>query len=439
MKLAAATPLHVFLAFTPTQSVPVGRLALDRTRAAAALEYNPAFLASGLTINPRWPPPSRELIWATQPSLLDGLHGVFADSLPDAWGRALMRRRAIAHGVDPATLTALDRLAIVGRRGMGALVYEPAVPAEQLAGGIDLDSLSREALDVLAGKESDDLLTTLEQLGYSSGGARPKILVAIDAEGNLRAGTDAMPPGYRAWIVKFRAPRDRADVGPLEAAYADMARAAGVDVAPTTLLPSRRGELGYFATQRFDRGENGERLHALSVAGLLETQWEIPTIDYSGLMSATRTVTRIQADVEQMFRRMVFNVVAHNRDDHTKQHAFLMDRTGTWRLAPAYDLNFSNGPGGEHYLTVHGRGSNIRFEDVRAVAGRQSINAKAAATIVDEVRAAVSDFRRFAERYDVPTRSRNEIATVVERHVAELAPAASGSNAVPKARSRSRR
>lgn len=136
---------------------------------------------------------------------------------------------------------------------------------------------------------------------------------------------------------------------------------------------------------------------------------------------------------------MVFNVIAHNRDDHAKQHAFLMDHAGTWRLAPAYDLNFSSGPGGEHYLTVNGRGNNIGPEDMRAVAKRQSINAKAAATIVNEVRAAVSDFGRFAKRYDVSTRSRNEIATVVERHVAELALTTSAaSGALSKARSRLR-
>ena len=435
MKITPATPLNVLLAFAPAHTIPVGRLALDRTRAASALEYGPAFLASGLTINPRWPTPGRELVWAAEPRLFDGLHGVFADSLPDAWGRELMRRRAIASGMNPSALTALDRLAIVGHRGMGALIYEPAVPHIDLSDGIDLDQLSHEAFDLLAGIESDAPTTTLEQLGESSGGARPKILVAIDADGNLRPGVDAMPAGYRAWIVKFRAPRDRADVGPLEAAYADMARAAGIDVTPTTLLSSGRGGFGYFATQRFDRGENGERLHALSVAGLLETPWELPAIDYSGLMSATRVVTRNQADVERVFRRMVFNVIAHNRDDHAKQHAFLMDRTGTWRLAPAYDLNFSSGPGGEHFLPVNGRGNDIGFADVRAVAKRQSINAKAAAAIVDEVRSAVTEFRRFAERYDVPSRSRAEIASVIDRHVAGFASRTTTGGAAPKARS----
>jgi serine/threonine-protein kinase HipA len=419
MKLDAGRPLHVSLAFAPDHVVPVGRLARDRGR--AVLEYSAAFIASGLTIHPRWPLPSRDLIWAAEPRIFNGLHGVFADSLPDAWGRELMRRRVIAHGIEPSSLGALDHLAIVGRRGMGALIYEPATASGEPAGRLDVDALGREALDVLAGEDGDRHLTTLQQLGDSSGGARPKILVAIDADGDVHAGTDSMPPGHRAWIIKFRAPRDRVDAGPLEAAYADMARAAGITIAPTMLVPGQHGEFGYFAAQRFDRGEHGERVHVLSVAGLLETSWDIPTIDYDGLMNATRFVTRNQADVEQLFRRMVFNVVAHNRDDHAKQHAFLMNQTGTWRLAPAYDLTFTNRPGGEHYLMVGTRGNNVTLADVRAVAQRQGIGARKVTAIVDEVRAAVAGFPRYAGAYGVTTSSEREINAVLTRHVAELA------------------
>ena len=417
MKLAAGEPVHVFLAFGPNRSLPVGRLALDRGR--AVLEYTPAFIASGLSISPRLGAPAPGLIPAAEPRLFDGLHGIFADSLPDAWGRELIRRRAIARGIEPGSLTVLDQLAIVGHRGMGALVYEPAV-AGDVVDKIDLDALSRESMDVLTGRPTDDPLTTLEELGASSGGARPKILVAIDATGKLRAGTDTMPPGYDAWIVKFRAPRDRADVGPLEATYADMARAAGVNVAPTTLLASRIGQLGYFATKRFDRGAGGTRVHAVSVAGMFELQWEIASIDYNTLLNATRFVTRQQPDVEQMFRRMVFNVAAHNRDDHAKQHAFLMDEHGTWRLAPAYDLNFTPGPGGEHYLAVNGRGTGIARADVLAIAARQSVNASTAAAIIDDVLAAIDRFDHFAAAYDVSNESRTEICGVLARHVSDL-------------------
>jgi serine/threonine-protein kinase HipA len=416
VKLGPGAALRVLLAFAPDRVLPVGRLALDRGR--AVLEYDPAFLASGLSINPRLGPPGSELVWAQEPRIFAGLHGVFADSLPDAWGRELMRRRAIAGGIDPSSLSVLDQLATVGRRGMGALIYEPAAPAEDVH-EIDLDVLSSGALDLLD-RHNDDLLATLEELGGSSGGARPKILVAIDAAGDIRAGTGTLPAGCDAWIVKFRAPRDRADAGPLEAAYADMARAAGMHVAPTMLLPSRGGGFGYFAAKRFDRRPNGERLHVLSVAGLLETQWEIPNLDYMGLLSATRYVTRDQLDIEQMFRRAVFNVAAHNRDDHAKQHAFLLDAAGSWHLAPAYDLNFSAGPAGEHYLTIAGRGTGITGDDIYALASRQSIPSRAARSIVDEVLSAVSDFEGFAAAYDVPRASYAEITAVLSQHVAEI-------------------
>jgi serine/threonine-protein kinase HipA len=418
LKLQRVDPLNVFLAFAPGHVVTVGRIALDRGR--AALEYDPAFVESGLTINPRFPRPSRDLVWAAEPRVFEGLHGVFADSLPDAWGRELMRRRVVASGIDPSSLTVLDQLSIVGRRGMGALAYEPAVRTDE-AGEIELDALSRESLDVLAGR-GDDTFATLEALGDSSGGARPKVLVAMNAAGDLRAGAGDIPPGYDAWIVKFRTSRDRPDAGPLEAAYADMARAAGVEVMATTLLPSKRGEFGYFATRRFDRGTHGERLHALSSAAFLETAWEIPTIDYNTLMSATRLMTRNQTDVEQLFRRMVFNVAAHNRDDHAKQHAFLMDGNGTWRLAPAYDLTFSTGPGGEHYLAIEGRGSGITREHVLRLAKRQGINATAAGAIVDDVRAAVSGFARVASHYEVSAASQKQIAAVIDQHIVELEP-----------------
>jgi len=416
MKLAGATALHVLLDFSPGNVVPVGRLALDRGR--AVLEYDPDFIASNLRLNPRFAPPRPELVWAAEPRFFDGLHGVFADSLPDAWGRELMRRRAIATGLDPNSLTAIDRLAAVGRHGMGALVYEPARRLGEVD-EVDLDALSREAFDLLAGDVTGDL-SILEALGESSGGARPKILIAKNAAGHLRSGIGTIPAGYDAWIVKFRAPRDRPDSGPLEAAYADMARAARIDIAPTTLLASGTGGPGYFATRRFDRGPAGKRFHTLSLAGMLEMQWEIPSIDYHGLLSAVRYVTRRQPDVEQMFRRMVFNVAAHNRDDHAKQHAFLMDESGTWRLAPAYDLNFSAGPAGEHYLTVEGRGTDITGEQIRALATRQNLGAATTSAIVDQVTTAVANFDRFAAAYSVATSSRKEIATILDRHAREL-------------------
>ena len=415
MNVPHVTPLHVSLEFAPNHLVPVGRLALDR--GIAVLEYAPQFLTSRLTINPLFQPPGAALVQASDPRTFDGLHGVFADSLPDAWGELLMRRRAAANGIDYVTLTVLDKLAAVGRRGMGALTYQPE---DSTTGDepIDLDVLAHEASEILNGRDSD-VLAQLERLGGSSGGARPKVLVAMDAAGRILSGLDHVPDGFDAWIVKFASSADLEDIGPLEVAYAAMARAAGLDISETKLIASARGP-GYFATKRFDRAPGDRRRHVLSVASLLETEWRIPSLDYSGLLKVVRAVTRHQAEVEKMFRRMVFNVAAHNRDDHTKQHAFIMDDTGHWTLAPPYDLTFSAGPGGEHYLSVNGTGADVTRASIDAVAAREAIDSQRAGAIVGEVADAVSRFEEFARAYDVSGRTMAAVSKVLGRDVAML-------------------
>ncbi len=415
MNVAHVTPLHVALEFAPNHVVPVGRLALDR--GIAVLEYTPQFLTSRLTINPLFQSPGTALVQASDPRTFDGLHGVFADSLPDAWGELLMRRRAAANGIDYVTLTVLDKLAAIGRRGMGALTYQPEFPT---AGDepIDLDVLAREAAEILDGRDSD-VIAQLERLGGSSGGARPKVLVAMDAAGRTLSGLDHVPEGLDAWIVKFASSADVEDIGPLETSYAAMARAAGLDISETRLVASARGP-GYFATKRFDRAPGDRRRHLLSVASLLEIDWRHPSLDYSGLLKAVRVVTRHQAEVEKMFRRMVFNIAAHNRDDHTKQHAFIMDDAGRWKLAPPYDLTFSAGPGGEHYLSVNGAGADVTRASVNAVAAREAIGSERVGAIVGEVVDAVSRFEEFARAYDVSGRTIAVVSKVLNRDIATL-------------------
>ncbi len=411
MKIKPGTPLTVALAFDPSAKLTVGRLALERGR--AVLEYDPAFLASGLALNPLLHRRTNELEWAKEPTLFQGLHGIFADSLPDAWGDLLVRRRVQRARIDYASLTALDKLAIVGPRGTGALIYEPEAANEKVD-AINLDVLARGARLVLEGQDSE-VLPQLERLGGSSGGARPKVLIAINKEGKVIAGDEPPPPGYEAWLVKFRGPQyDVVDIGPLEAAYADMARASGLDVSPTRLIQTPGGA-GYFATRRFDRGPNGARVHVASVAALLDTDWTAPTIDYDTLLRLTRRITRDQRAVERMFRRMVFNVMAHNRDDHAKQHAFLMDDTGKWTLAPPYDLTFSSGPGGEHYLAVGGRGGDdITVAGMVELGETQGIGQQLSRDIVDQVRYAVRTFPTFARTYGLSSSTLQATASALD-------------------------
>ena len=383
--------------------------------------YDPAFVEVGLQIHPL-EAPQLGPISAQRPRTFGGLHGVFADSLPDAWGEELVRRRCAREGIAFESLTALDRLAIVGERGMGALAYEPEVPDDG-DDAVDLDTLAREANEILDGRDSD-VLPELERLGGASGGARPKVLVAIDAGGHVRAGVDEIPDGYDGWLVKFPSSRDVVDVGPLEAAYASMARAAGIDVPDHRLIPTGTRSVGYFASKRFDRAAGGVRRHMISVAGALDLDWMAPELDYLNLLRLIRRATRSQEQVEEMIRRMVFNVVAHNRDDHAKQHTFVYGADRQWGLAPAYDLTFSNGPTGQHYLAINGEAADVGPEAVRAVAEAQDVKPRRLAAIVGEVVDAVDRFEEFAGRYDLSRPTSTEVRRTLTPGIKRIGPLA---------------
>ncbi len=410
MKLPAGTALTVSLRFDDNYRLKVGRMAMDR--GAAILEYDPAFVTSGFNLNPIAGPPRDPLV-PKDTRLFEGLPGVFADSLPDTWGELLVQRRAQRANISYSSLSALDKLSIVGERGMGALVYEPAHEVPPLRGAIDLDAIARESIELLEGHDSD-ITAMLERLGGSSGGTRPKILIAMNSEGHIVAGDGEIPNGYDAWLVKFRSShRDAKDAGPIEAAYADMARSCGIGLSETRLFPSK--PYGYFGTRRFDRPTSGDRLHVASVAGLLEMDWTVPGIDYSDLLKIVRAMTRDQQAVTQAYRRAVFNVLAHNRDDHAKQHSFLMNAHGEWQLSPAYDLVFSRGPGGEHYLAIGGRGGDdIRRNDVIKLGTDQGISKAHCEEIIESTADSVSDLPRFAQRYDVSKQSLREIGLANE-------------------------
>lgn len=411
MKLPAGTPLVVSLKFSSTHRLPVGRMAMDRGE--AILEYDPAFVASRFSLNPLSNPPGQEPLVPKDARAYEGLPGVFADSLPDSWGELLIQRRAQRLKIGYSSLTALDKLAIVGQRGMGALVYAPAQDTPDARGAIDLDVLAHESIELLQGCESD-LTPLLDRLGSSSGGTRPKILVAMNAEGHMIAGDGEIPDGYDAWLVKFRSSHhDAKDAGAIEAAYADMARSCGIQLCDTRLFPG--APYGYFGTRRFDRPTSAERLHVASVAGLLELDWRVPSIDYGDLLKVVRAMTRDQQAVAQAYRRAVFNVLAHNRDDHVKQHAFLMSAKGEWRLAPAYDLTFSRGPGGEHYLTIGGRGGDdIRRQDVVQLGTDQGIQKALCQEIIELVGDNVRNFPNFAQPYGASRETLREVRLTSE-------------------------
>jgi serine/threonine-protein kinase HipA len=388
----------------------VGRLAyLNRE---IVFELDPDFPVNSLNISPFILPPSPDTrVIYGQKGKFEGLHGVFNDSLPDGWGRLLMDRKLRDIGIRPGQLTPLDRLAWIGSKGMGALLYFPQ--HHELSKGdncpqINLDEVATASQVVL--KDSPEaVFDYLLKIGGSPQGARPKALIGLAEDGSsIVHGEENLAQGYEHWIVKFGSLDDSCESGLIEQTYADMAREAGIVMTETRVLPSNDGP-GYFAAKRFDRDGN-RRFHMHTICGLLHADFRLPSIGYEELLKATQVLTRQQADVEQMFLRMVFNVYAHNRDDHTKNHSFLMDDSGEWRLSPAYDVTFSDGPGGEHTLDISGEGKNPSVEDIYAVGRTVGISETKMAEGIDRVREAVNNFHEIADKNKVPKNVADELA-----------------------------
>ncbi len=354
---------------------PVGTLALYQNR-LAAFEYDSDWLAEGFSISP-FSLPLEKKVFMPKPDPFEGLFGVFADSLPDGWGRLLVDRLMRRKGLDPQTIGNLDRLAIVGSSGMGALTYRPEIAVEESRGEMSLDEIARECERILNTDTSENL-DYLFAKGGSSGGARPKILTTVDGED---------------WMIKFPSSDDSKDIGQQEYDYALCAGKCGLEMEEVRLFPSENTK-GYFGTRRFDRMGGGEagKIHMVSAAGLLETSHRIPNLDYDILMKLTLQLTKSMEECEKLYRLMCFNVFAHNRDDHSKNFTYLYrEAEKRWVLSPAYDLTYSNSIGGEHATTVNGNGVNPGMEDILAVAKRIGLNTARSKKIAADVKECVLD------------------------------------------------
>ncbi|HVV87945.1 MAG TPA: type II toxin-antitoxin system HipA family toxin [Kofleriaceae bacterium] len=385
--------------------ITVGRL--GRREHELLFEYDPAFLARGLELSP-FKLPLRPGVVTGDPGIFQGLPGLFEDSLPDGWGRLLIDRRAAKMGVPTRAMGPLDRLALIGARAMGALVYEPEVELEPPT-VVSLPDLAADVAAVLDDAWVADL-DRLIALGGSPQGARPKALVQVSAAGSVIFGERLHHPGCTPYVVKFLARGDDRHAGTLEHVYALMAAAAGIDVPATTMLGRTRRHPGYFATRRFDR-DGTRKIHAHTIAGLLHAPHDYPSMTYRDLLIATRQLTRDERAVAALFRRACFNVFAHNRDDHTRNFAFLMDERGGWRPSPAYDLTCSDGPGGEHAMLVGGTARDPGEVELRDLARNTGV--RGAAEIIDAVRAAVGEFARHAEAGGLPRTVTSRVARLL--------------------------
>lgn len=290
-------------------------------------------------------------------------------------------------------------MAYVGFTGIGALVYEPDYDADTTNESINLDTLSAHTQEVLDG-EAEDVIQQLLALNGSSTGTRPKALIGVDNKRkNIIHGQHTLADDFQYWLVKFANSMDGNDAGAIEYVYSIMAKQAGLTMTETQLFPSSQGA-GYFATQRFDRNAE-QRFHAHTACGLLHSDFRTPSLDYEDLLNLSQALTRDMREVEKMFRLAVFNVLSHNRDDHSKNFTFLMDAVGEWKLSPAYDLTFSSGSRGEQSTAVMGEGTNPSLEHLITLGTEAKIDLIKINEIIEQTRHALSQWMLLATQYGV--------------------------------------
>ncbi len=340
--------------------VKVGRMTLT-PNGLCAFEYAAEWVQTGFSISPFYMPLKTSVIIAKQ-NPFRGNFGVFDDSLPDGWGAFLLDRLLKTKGINPQQISVLERLALVGNNGRGALTYQPDKVLHFEPEIYSLERMEKEIEKFIASGGAANSLNTLYYYGGSSGGVRPKSFVRLDG---------------KEWLVKFKAATDPEDIGQIEYNYAQLAQKCGIDMPETRLFDGK-----YFGVARFDREENG-RVHTVSAAGLLHADYRTPSLDYSSLLALTQQLTKNMEQVVDMFRRMVFNIVISNRDDHAKNFSFQY-RNGHWCLSPAYDLLPSDGFNGFHTTTINGKGAPD-LNDVLQIATEVGILHGNALNIINEI------------------------------------------------------
>lgn len=375
-------------------------------------KYDVDFLNSALEISP-FKLPLKEEITSAKPIPFDGLFGVFNDSLPDGWGRLLLDRTLNSRNHSLLQISPLDRLAFIGKKGMGALIYEPEIENEnQYSNTLELDYIASEMQHILEGASSD-IIEELFAFGGSSGGARPKITVGYNpVTEKLIHGTQILPDGYEHWIIKFSSSQDLVDSAQVEYAYNLMAVSAGIEMATCKLFQGKSGKF-YFGTKRFDRIKN-QRLHLHSASGLLHDDFRMSTMDYGHLMDAGFQLEKHVQVYEKVLRLAAFNLYSHNRDDHSKNFSFLMNSAGKWHFSPAYDLTFSNSSRGWHSTSFAGEYQNPSQAHLLELAN--TFGLKNPMKIITEVKETVENWGEYAKNSDVSSYTK----TTIEKRMQEL-------------------
>ncbi|HSY18490.1 MAG TPA: HipA domain-containing protein [Candidatus Acidoferrales bacterium] len=412
----------------------IGAASLEDGGRIAAFEYDPAFVQSGIQLSPLAMPLGDRVY--TFPELPEwtfhGLPGLLADSLPDRFGNALIDAWLATQGRTPETFNAVERLCYTGARGMGALEFAPSIgPKPKSAKKIEIDALVNLASEVLTHRRNlkatfasagrKNALNDILRVGTSAGGARAKAVIAWNRETHeVRSGQIAAGKGFDYWLLKFdgvagnkdKELEDPKGYGAIEYAYYLMARAAGVAMSECRLL--EEGGRRHFMTRRFDRLDGGEKLHMQSLCALAHFDFNhAGAYSYEQALLTIRRLDLPMEAVEEQFRRMAFNIIARNQDDHVKNIAFLMDKAGRWSLAPAFDVTYSYNPAGDwtatHQMSLNGKRDGFTLDDFRACAKGAMMKRGRAEAIVEEVRAAVAKWLDYAEQAQLTNDRRAQI------------------------------
>jgi serine/threonine-protein kinase HipA len=413
----------------------IGAVSVEDARSAAAFQFTDEFTRSGIQVSPLRMPLSDRVY--SFPGLaretFHGLPGLLADSLPDRFGNALIDTWLATQGRSAESFNAVERLCYIGSRGMGALEFAPAQgPKSRTSEPLDIAALVQLASDVLsqrsglrhsmASADTAETLRDILRVGTSAGGARAKAVIAWNRQTNeVRSGQVAAGDGFDYWILKFdgvsgnrdKELEDPTGYGSIEYAYALMARAAGIDISECRLLEENGRR--HFMSRRFDRLSGGEKLHMQSLGALAHFDFNLAgAYSYEQALQVMRALDLPMASIEQQFRRMTFNIVARNQDDHVKNIAFLMDKQGRWSLSPAFDVTYSYNPEGlwtaTHQMSMNGKRDDFTLEDFRTCAKFASMKRGRAEAILDDVIAAVKRWPEFAEQAKVLPQWREVIA-----------------------------
>ena len=393
----------------------------------AEFEYVQEFVDSGVELAPLMMPVLRRVYRFSELSrqTFRGLPGLLADSLPGRFGEALVDAWLAQQGRSRESFNVIEQLCYTGSRGMGALEFVPDAGSDSGSRPVYLDALVKLASDVLRDRQNAQGVLTdpsdLLKVGGSAGGARPKVVIAWHpGTGEIRSGRVEAGAGFEYWLLKLDGVSDSQDkesgvpqgFGAVEYAYHKMATAAGIDMSECSLHEENGRR--HFMTRRFDRTASGAKLHMQSCCALAHCDFNMPgAYSYEQLLRVIKQLNLPQVVVEEQFRRMVFNVMARNQDDHVKNVAFLMNKSGDWSLAPAFDVTYSHNPAGlwtsRHQLTINAKSDGFVLQDLKACANTVSMKRGRAEAIIAEVQRAVSGWRDYADDVGVAAGLRDEL------------------------------